>query len=70
VTFCAGDCLNHKDFTDADKGIKEKQTVVDEVLFEKVKKELADSANIPISGINKTGAYKRIRNVYRRHEVV
>jgi hypothetical protein len=40
ITFCKGDCLNHEDFTKADIGIKEKQTFVEQDVFNNLKAEL------------------------------
>jgi hypothetical protein len=44
ITFCKGDCLNHEDFTKADIGIKEKQTFVEQTVFENLKTELENLA--------------------------
>jgi len=50
ITFCKGDCLNHQEFTQADIGFKDKQTFVEEFIFNKLTTELI---NITRSNVKK-----------------
>lgn len=65
ITFCKGDCLNHQDFTLADKGFKTKQTFIEASLF----KTLLGDFQTLNAGFSHTSAYsihyKKVKNVYR-----
>lgn len=72
ITFCHGDCLNHDDFTRADKGFKDKQTFIDEAKFENLKKELAELAQVAIKEELKSAIYQKKNNSYQidfQHEI-
>lgn len=63
-TFCSGDCLNHEDFTKADKGFKDKQTFIEESQFESLKQELSAMADASSTGKVKNYKYVKRGNVY------
>jgi len=74
TTFCKGDCLNHGDFTKADIGIKEKQTYIDEAIFDRLKTELTTLAQskdkkgqVHSHYINKNNVYK-INNLVQNYK--
>ena len=60
VTFCAGDCLNHRDFTRADIGIKDSQTFIDLHIFTDLLAKLEINTNS-----NKNVVYHQAGNIYR-----
>ena len=64
VTFCKGDCLNHEDFTRADKGLKEKQTFIEESMSIKLKEELYAMAHELGTSDEKSIEYGKMGNVY------
>jgi hypothetical protein len=65
ITFCSGDCLNHEDFTNADKGIKNKQTLVETSQLNHLKAVLSKMGNAMSHRDEKSFVYSKIHNVYR-----
>ncbi|HPG38167.1 MAG TPA: hypothetical protein PLP19_05805 [bacterium] len=65
VTFCAGDCRNHAEFTSADIGIKNKQTHVDKPLWEQLIKDLQALGNGSGVGATNNNSFSQAGHVYR-----
>lgn len=64
INFCKGACENHEDFTNADVGIKQKQTFVDESDFNKLKKMLIEIADKKYKDDNREFSYDSQDHVY------
>jgi len=64
LTFDEGNCMNHRDFTRADVGIKDQQTYIEQTVFERLLLELdrvGTSKQMPDAC---QGEYKKVQNVY------
>ncbi len=65
ISFCKGDCLNHEDFTRADIGIKQKQTFIEETIFDHLKTELTNLAQTKVQNEQDRVQYIYKNNVYK-----
>ncbi|MBN2009053.1 hypothetical protein JW960_06890 [candidate division KSB1 bacterium] len=61
IPFCMGDCLNHHDFTQADKGIKESQTHVDTNQWQNI---LTILKQLPGHQANNEVLFEYVKSVY------
>jgi len=64
VTFCAGDCRNHVEFTNADIGIKNKQTHVDKLVWEQIVSDLHTLDNNCVTGAINIKSFSQTGHVY------
>jgi len=62
ITFCSGDCVNHKDFTRADKGFKETQTQIETSLLDHLSNELLKLADLLPKSAE---VYLKMGNIYK-----
>ena len=69
VTFCDGDCLNHQDFTEADKGVKPKQTFVEPDTLDSVMTTISEWNPSPIAIGDADAEYVQNGNVYQSRNV-
>ncbi len=64
ITFYKGDCLNHEDFTKADVGIKEKQTIIEHAELDNLKTEVSKISQTKAEKVENHIHYIFKNNVY------
>jgi len=64
LTFCKGACLDHEDFTKADKGVKSKQTFIEKSMFQNLLKKFRSLSMESVQHHTEPFTYTKKNNVF------